>query len=207
MGEGLQETMSWLKKVIKGIRTAVRNTTRVPENSWTKCQSCGAVLYRAEFERNLMVCPTCNHHHRVKARKRLAQLLDPETSQEIANHIEAIDRLKFKDQYKYKDRLHSAMKKTGEKEALLVMQGKLNERAVVCAAFEFDFMGGSMGAAVGERFVQGVLRAIDEDIPFICISASGGARMQEGLFSLMQMAKTSAVLGKLKQKGLPFISV
>lgn len=199
--------MSWLKKVIKGIRTVVQNTTKVPENSWIKCESCAAVLYRAEFERNLMVCPTCNHHHRVKARKRLTQLLDPETDQEIANQIEAVDRLKFKDQFKYKDRLHSAMKKTGEKEALLVMQGKLHDRAVVCAAFEFDFMGGSMGAAVGERFVQGVLRAIEEDIPFICISASGGARMQEGLFSLMQMAKTSAVLGKLKQKGLPFISV
>ncbi len=199
--------MSWLKKVIKGIRTVVRNTTGVPENSWIKCESCGAVLYRAEFERNLMVCPTCNHHHRIKARKRLAQLLDPETGQEIGGQIEAIDRLKFKDQFKYKDRLQSAMKKTGEKEALLVMQGKLQERSVVCAAFEFDFMGGSMGAAVGERFVQGVLRAIEEDIPFICISASGGARMQEGLFSLMQMAKTSAVLAKLKQKGLPFISV
>ncbi len=178
--------MSWLKKVIKGIRTVVRNTTGIPENSWIKCESCGSVLYRAEFERNLMVCLTCNHHHRVKARKRLAQLLDPETSQEIGQEIEAVDRLKFKDQFKYKDRLN---------------------RAVVCAAFEFDFMGGSMGTAVGERFVRGVLRAIEEDIPFICVSASGGARMQEGLFSLMQMAKTSAALGKLKQKGLPFISV
>lgn len=199
--------MSWLKKVIKGIRTVVRNTTGIPENSWIKCESCGSVLYRAEFERNLMVCLTCNHHHRVKARKRLAQLLDPETSQEIGKEIEAVDRLKFKDQFKYKDRLNSAIKKTGEKEALVVMQGKLDRRAVVCAAFEFDFMGGSMGTAVGERFVQGVLRAIEEDIPFICVSASGGARMQEGLFSLMQMAKTSAALGKLKQKGLPFISV
>lgn len=199
--------MSWLKKVIKGIRTVVRNTTGVPENSWTKCESCGAVLYRAEFERNLMVCPTCNHHHRIKARKRLMQLLDPETSQEIGGQIEAVDRLKFKDQFKYKDRLHAAIKKTGEKEALVVMEGKLQGRIVVCAAFEFDFMGGSMGAAVGERFVQGVLRAIQEDTPFICVSASGGARMQEGLFSLMQMAKTSTVLGKLKQKGLPFISV
>lgn len=199
--------MSWLKKVIKGIRTVVRSTTGVPENSWTKCVSCGAVLYRAEFERNLMVCPTCNHHHRIKARKRLAQLLDVETGQEIGSQIEAVDRLKFKDHFKYKDRLNSAIKKTGEKEALIVMQGKLQGRVVVCAAFEFDFMGGSMGAAVGERFVQGVLRAIEEDLPFICISASGGARMQEGLFSLMQMAKTSTVLGKLKQKGLPFISV
>jgi acetyl-CoA carboxylase carboxyl transferase subunit beta len=199
--------MSWLKKVIKGIRTVVRNTTGVPKNSWTKCVSCGAVLYRAEFERNLMVCPTCNHHHRIKARKRLAQLLDLETSQEIGSQIEAVDRLKFKDHFKYKDRLNSAIKKTGEKEALIVMQGKLQGRVVVCAAFEFDFMGGSMGAAVGERFAQGVLRAIEEDLPFICISASGGARMQEGLFSLMQMAKTSTVLGKLKQKRLPFISV
>jgi acetyl-CoA carboxylase carboxyl transferase subunit beta len=199
--------MSWLKKVIKGIQTVVRSTTGVPENSWTKCESCGAVLYRAEFERNLMVCPTCNHHHRVKARKRLAHILDPETSQEIGSQIETVDRLKFKDQFKYKDRLHSATKKTGEKEALVVMQGSLAGNAVVCAAFEFDFMGGSMGAAVGERFVQGVLRAIEEDIPFICISASGGARMQEGLFSLMQMVKTSTVLGKLKQKKLPFISI
>jgi acetyl-CoA carboxylase carboxyl transferase subunit beta len=154
-----------------------------------------------------MVCPTCNHHHRVKARKRLEQLLDPEARHEMANEIVAVDRLKFKDQFKYKDRLHQAMKKTGEKEALLVMQARLHGIPLVCAAFEFDFMGGSMGAAVGERFVRGVLAAIEADIPFLCISASGGARMQEGLFSLMQMAKTSAVLAKLKQKGLPFISV
>ena len=154
-----------------------------------------------------MVCPTCNHHHRVKARKRLEQLLDPESRHEIANEVVAVDKLKFKDQFKYKDRLHQAMKKTGEKEALLVMQAKLQGIPLVCAAFEFDFMGGSMGAAVGERFVRGVLAAIEADIPFLCISASGGARMQEGLFSLMQMAKTSAVLAKLKQKGLPFISV
>jgi acetyl-CoA carboxylase carboxyl transferase subunit beta len=199
--------MSWLKKVIKGIQTAVRSSTGVPENSWVKCESCQAVLYRAEFERNLMVCPTCNHHHRVKARKRLEQLLDPEARHEMANEIVAVDRLKFKDQFKYKDRLHQAMKKTGEKEALLVMQARLHGIPLVCAAFEFDFMGGSMGAAVGERFVRGVLAAIEADIPFVCISASGGARMQEGLFSLMQMAKTSAVLAKLKQKGLPFISV
>jgi acetyl-CoA carboxylase carboxyl transferase subunit beta len=199
--------MSWLKKVIKGIQTAVRSSTGVPENSWVKCESCQAVLYRAEFERNLMVCPTCNHHHRVKARKRLEQLLDPEARHEMANEIVAVDRLKFKDQFKYKDRLHQAMKKTGEKEALLVMQARLHGIPLVCAAFEFDFMGGSMGAAVGERFVRGVLAAIEADIPFLCISASGGARMQEGLFSLMQMAKTSAVLAKLKQKGLPFISV
>ena len=199
--------MSWLKKVIKGIQTVVRSSTGVPENSWVKCESCQAVLYRAEFDRNLMVCRTCNHHHRVKERKRLEQLLDPESRHEIANEVVAVDKLKFKDQFKYKDRLHQAMKKTGEKEALLVMQAKLQGIPLVCAAFEFDFMGGSMGAAVGERFVRGVLAAIEADIPFLCISASGGARMQEGLFSLMQMAKTSAVLAKLKQKGLPFISV
>lgn len=195
--------MSWLKKVIKGIQTVVRSSTGVPENSWVKCESCQAVLYRAEFERNLMVCPTCNHHHRVKARKRLEQLLDPESRHEIANEVVAVDKLKFKDQFKYKDRLHQAMKKTGEKEALLVMQAKLQGIPLVCAAFEFDFMGGSMGAAVGERFVRGVLAAIEADIPFLCISASGGARMQEGLFSLMQMAKTSAVLAKLKQRAYP----
>jgi acetyl-CoA carboxylase carboxyl transferase subunit beta len=199
--------MSWLKKVIKGIQTVVRSSTGVPENSWVKCESCQAVLYRAEFERNLMVCPTCSHHHRVKARKRLEQLLDPETCHEIANEVVAVDRLKFKDQFKYKDRLSQAMKKSGEKEALLVMHAKLHGIPLVCVAFEFDFMGGSMGAAVGQRFVRGVLAAIESDIPFVCISASGGARMQEGLFSLMQMAKTSAALAKLKQKGLPFISV
>jgi acetyl-CoA carboxylase carboxyl transferase subunit beta len=199
--------MSWLKKVIKGIQTVVRSSTGVPENSWVKCASCQAVLYRAEFERNLMVCPTCNHHHRVKARKRLEQLLDPETCHEIADEVVSVDKLKFKDQFKYKDRLSQAMKKTGEKEALLVMQAKLHGIPLVCVAFEFDFMGGSMGAAVGERFVRGVLAAIEADVPFLCISASGGARMQEGLFSLMQMAKTSAALAKLKQKGLPFISV
>ncbi len=199
--------MSWLKKVIKGIQTVVRSSSGVPENSWVKCESCQALLYRAEFERHLMVCPTCNHHHRVKARKRLEQLLDPETGHEIADEVVAVDKLKFKDQFKYKDRLHQSMKKTGEKEALLVMQAKLHGIPLVCVAFEFDFMGGSMGAAVGERFVRGVLAAIEADIPFLCISASGGARMQEGLFSLMQMAKTSAVLAKLKQKGLPFVSV
>lgn len=199
--------MSWLKKVIKGIRTAVHSSTRIPENSWIKCEACQAVLYRAEFDRHLLVCPTCGHHHRVKARKRLEQLLDPQTAHELAIDVVAVDKLKFKDQFKYKDRLHSAMKKTGEKEALIVMQGQLQGIPVVCAAFEFGFMGGSMGAAVGERFVQGVITAIEADVPFICISASGGARMQEGLFSLMQMAKTSAVLAKLKQKGLAFISV
>lgn len=198
--------MSWLKKVMAGIRTVVRKTTEGPE-LWVKCQVCEATLYRAEFERNLLVCPSCGHHHRVKARQRLEQLLDLGTGTELANEIEAVDRLKFKDQERYKDRLQRSIKKTGEQEALIVMQGQLNEVSLVAAAFEFDFMGGSMGTVVGERFVQGVQTAIDLELPFVCVAASGGARMQEGLFSLMQMAKTSAVLGKLKRAGLPFISI
>lgn len=198
--------MSWLKKVITGIRTVVRKTTEGPD-IWVKCQACQAILYRAEFERNLAVCPSCAHHHRVKARQRLQHILDPNTGEELANHIEAIDRLKFKDQIKYKDRLIQTIKKTGEKEALLVMQGQLNGLPLIAAAFEFDFMGGSMGSAVGERFVRGVETALELNLPFICISASGGARMQEGLFSLIQMAKTSAILGKLKAANLPFISI
>jgi acetyl-CoA carboxylase carboxyl transferase subunit beta len=198
--------MSWLKKVMAGIRTVVRKTTEGPE-LWIKCQACQALLYRAEFERNLAVCPTCDHHHRVKARQRLKQLLDAETGEELAKAVEAVDRLKFKDQLKYKDRLTQAIKKTGEKEALVVMQGQLKGIPLIASAFEFDFMGGSMGSAVGERFVRGVQAALELNLPFICVAASGGARMQEGLFSLMQMAKTSAVLGKLKQAGLPFISI
>lgn len=197
--------MSWLEKVIKGIRTAVRKTTEGPE-LWIKCKACQATLYRAEFERSLAVCPTCGHHHRIKARQRLQQLLD-ETGEEIGGEIEAVDRLRFKDEKSYKDRLKIAMKKTGEKEALVVMQGQLSGIPLIAAAFEFDFMGGSMGSVVGARFTRGVEAAIKLNLPFICVAASGGARMQEGLFSLMQMAKTSAVLGKLKQVGLPFISV
>jgi acetyl-CoA carboxylase carboxyl transferase subunit beta len=198
--------MSWLKKVITGIRTVVRKTSEGPD-IWVKCQACQAILYRAEFERNLAVCPTCGHHHRIKARQRLQQLLDPKTAEELGSNIEAVDRLKFKDQVKYRDRLIQTIKKTGEKEALIVMQGQLQGISLIAAAFEFEFMGGSMGCAVGERFVRGVAIALELNLPFMCISASGGARMQEGLFSLMQMAKTSAVLGKLKAAGLPFISV
>lgn len=197
--------MSWLKKVITGIRTAVRKTTDGPE-LWIKCQACQATLYRAEFERNLAVCPTCSHHHRIKARQRLHQLLD-QNGEEIGAEIETVDRLRFKDERPYKDRLKTAIKKTGEKEALLVMQGLLDGIPLIAAAFEFDFMGGSMGSAVGVRFTQGVETAIKLHLPFICVAASGGARMQEGLFSLLQMAKTSAVLGKFKQAGLPFISI
>lgn len=201
-----KNAMSWLKKVMAGIRTVVRKTTEGPQ-LWVKCQVCEATLYRGEFERNLLVCPSCGHHHRVKARQRLEQLLDPETGKELGSEIVAVDRLKFKDQERYKDRLQRSIKKTGEQEALIVIQGQLKEIPLVAVAFEFDFMGGSMGAAVGERFVLGVQAAIDLELPFVCVAASGGARMQEGLFSLMQMAKTSAVLGKLKQAGLPFISI
>ena len=198
--------MSWIQKVISGIRTAVGKRSEGPE-LWVKCEACQALLYRAEFERNLAVCPTCGHHHRIKARQRLQQLLDPEIGEEIGSDITAIDRLDFKDQFKYKDRLKQAMKKTGETEALVVLQGQLKGMPIVAAAFEFSFMGGSMSSAVGARFVRGVEVALELNLPFICIAASGGARMQEGLFSLMQMAKTSAVLGKLKQAGLPFISI
>jgi len=202
--------MNWFKRLLTaGIRTeATEKKKGVPEGLWSKCDACGSVLYSAELKRNLSVCPKCAHHHRISARERLAQFLDAGNHKtEIASHIEAHDRLKFKDLKKYKDRLQSAKESTEEKEAIVVMRGQLYGMSVVAAAFEFDFMGGSMGAGVGERFVQGVQAAIDAHAPFVCFSASGGARMQEALFSLMQMAKTSAALAKLKQHGLPFISV
>ena len=200
--------MSWFKKLLPAsIRTAVDKKKNIPEGVWTKCDACQAVLYRAELERNLDVCPKCNHHHRVNARKRLAQFLDPQGQIEIGVKVEPIDCLKFKDSKKYKDRLSAAQKITGEKDALIVLRGQLHGMGIVVAAFEFDFMGGSMGAVVGERFVQGVQASIDLKVPFVCFAASGGARMQEALFSLFQMAKTSAALAKLKSHGLPFISV
>lgn len=200
--------MNWFKKLLPArIRTVVENKKGVPEGLWTKCDSCSAVLYRAELERNLDVCPKCQHHHRINARKRLQQFLDPNSMIEIAAEVEAVDRLKFKDSKKYKDRLSGAQKSTGEKEALLVMQGQLKGMDIVVSAMAFEFMGGSMGAAVGEKFVRGVEAAIEAKTPFICFAGSGGARMQEGLFSLFQMAKTSAALAKLKEQRLPFISV
>lgn len=200
--------MNWFKKLLPArIRTVVENKKGVPEGLWTKCDSCSAVLYRAELERNLDVCPKCQHHHRINARKRLQQFLDPNAMIEIAAEVEAVDRLKFKDSKKYKDRLSGAQKSTGEKEALLVMQGQLKGMNIVASAMAFEFMGGSMGAAVGEKFVRGVEAAIEAKTPFICFAGSGGARMQEGLFSLFQMAKTSAALAKLKEQRLPFISV
>ncbi|MCB1798774.1 MAG: acetyl-CoA carboxylase carboxyltransferase subunit beta, partial [Gammaproteobacteria bacterium] len=172
-----------------------------------KCPSCSAVLYRAEMERNMEVCPKCGHHNRIGARRRLDLFLDPEPRDEISSDLESGDPLKFKDSKKYKERLAAAQKKTGEKDALVVLRGQLKGRDIVAAAFEFGFMGGSMGSVVGERFVQGVNTAIERRCPMVCFSASGGARMQESLFSLMQMAKTSAALQRMSRRGLPFISV
>ncbi len=200
--------MSWLKKIFNtGIRTEGGQKKAVPEGLWTKCAVCNAVLYRAELERNQEVCPKCDHHMRLSARRRLQHFLDEESQVEIAANIEPVDALKFKDQKKYKDRITAAQKSTNEKDALVAMMGKVKGVSLVAAAFEFRFMGGSMGSVVGEKFVRCVDTAIEHNIPFVCFSASGGARMQEALFSLMQMAKTSAALVKMRKRGLPFISV
>lgn len=202
--------MSWLDKIPQKIKRAVNAAQKknVPEGLWSKCTSCLAVLYRTDLENNAEVCPKCGHHNRIGARDRLNQLLDLEEKHiEIGANVEPIDPLKFKDSKNYADRMKAAQKEGGEKDALIVMQGKIYGLNVVVAAFEFKFMGGSMGSVVGERFARGVEAAIKQKAPFICISASGGARMQEGLFSLMQMAKTSAALTKLSQAGLPYISV
>ncbi len=200
--------MNWFKKLFPSrIRTSVEKKKGVPEGLWSKCEACNAVLYRAELERSLEVCPKCQHHHRINARKRLQQFLDTGAQVEIGSDIEAVDRLKFKDSKKYKDRLSAAYKNTGEREALIVMRGQLHGVSLVVGAFEFEFMGGSMGAAVGERFVEAVETCLEFNLPLVCFAASGGARMQEALFSLFQMAKTSAALAKLKEFGLPFISV
>ncbi|MCG8428185.1 MAG: acetyl-CoA carboxylase, carboxyltransferase subunit beta [Chromatiales bacterium] len=201
--------MNWFEKLMPSrIRTEGSGTKRVvPEGLWAKCPGCGAILYRAEMERNFDVCPKCDHHNRIGARRRLEIFLDPESGEEIAEELSPGDPLKFKDSKKYKDRVLAAQKQTGEKDALVVMKGQLKGMDVVVAAFEFSFMGGSMGSVVGERFVQGANICLEHNIPFICFSASGGARMQESLFSLMQMAKTSAALGKMAKRGIPYISV
>ncbi len=200
---------SWFEKLLPSrIRTDGKKSKHtVPEGVWSKCPICEAVLYRVELDRNLNVCPKCNHHLRISARQRLNGFLDPDPFQEIGTELLPFDRLKFRDSKKYKDRLLQAQKATGEKDALLVMHGQVLGFPLVVAAFEFEFMGGSMGGVVGERFMRGINVAIEEHIPFVCFSASGGARMQEALFSLMQMAKTSAALNRLTQHGLPFISV
>lgn len=200
--------MSWLKKLLPSkIRTETSQKKGVPEGLWVKCSGCNEVLYRNELTKNFMVCPSCNFHHRISARERIALFLDESEQDEIAASLEPIDRLKFRDSKKYKDRIHQAQKATGEKEALIVMKGRLASNTVVVSAFEFAFMGGSMGATVGEKFVRAVNVALLERCPYICFTASGGARMQEGLFSLMQMAKTSAALAKFSEARLPFIVV
>ena len=202
--------MSWLDKIPQKIKRVVGSVQKknVPEGLWSKCDSCMTVLYKTDLQDNLEVCPKCSHHNRIGARKRLNQLLDTTTERaEIGANVEPVDPLKFKDSKSYVDRMKAAQKEGGEKDALIVMQGKILGLPVVIAAFEFKFMGGSMGSVVGERFVRGVDAAIQNKAPFICVSASGGARMQEGLLSLMQMAKTSAALTKLAQAGLPYISV
>jgi acetyl-CoA carboxylase carboxyl transferase subunit beta len=200
--------MSWFEKLMpRRIRTEGGAKKAVPEGLWTKCPGCSAILYRAEMERNLDVCPKCGFHNRVDARRRLDLFLDPEPREEIGANLEPVDPLKFKDSKRYKDRLSAAQKETDEKDALVVQRGQVKGIGVVAAAFEFDFMGGSMGSVVGERFVRGVSAAIEHESPMVCFSASGGARMQESLFSLMQMAKTSAALGRLAERGIPFVSV
>ncbi len=200
--------MSWFQKIlppkIKRRREAKKS---VPEGLWSKCPACSEVLYRADLENNLEVCPKCGHHHRIGARERLRMFLDAEGQHEIGAHITPLDPLKFKDSKKYPDRLKEAQAATSETDALVVIGGSVKNIPTVAAAFEFKFMGGSMGSVVGERFVLGVEAAIESKSAFVCFSASGGARMQEGLFSLMQMAKTSAALTQLSHQRLPFISV
>ncbi|MGB0203557.1 MAG: acetyl-CoA carboxylase, carboxyltransferase subunit beta [Neptuniibacter sp.] len=197
---------NWLEKIVPSLAKAEKKRSNIPEGLWKKCPKCESVLYRPELEKNLNVCPKCDHHMRLHARRRLELFLDEGNRREIGQEVEPIDRLKFKDSKKYKDRLSAAQKGTDEKDALIAMRGELEGMPVVAVAFEFSFMGGSMGAVVGERFVRAANIALEENIPLICFSASGGARMQEALFSLFQMAKTSAVLEKLRLQGTPYIS-
>jgi len=201
--------MSWLQKLLppKINRPTGASKKTVPEGLWSKCPSCEAVLYRTDLESNAEVCPKCGYHNRISARDRLNLLLDPEGRVEIGAEVQPIDPLKFKDSKRYADRIKSSQTEVGETDALIVYQGAVKAIPVVVASFEFKFMGGSMGSVVGERFVRGVRVAIENKCPFICVSASGGARMQEGLLSLMQMAKTSAALTELSKHGLPYISV
>ena len=201
--------MSWLQKILppKINRVIGPSKKNVPEGLWSKCPKCDSVLYRTDLEANAEVCPKCDYHNRISARDRLNILLDEEGRIEIGGEVQPIDPLKFKDTKRYADRIKASQSEVGETDALLVIQGSIKQVPVVAASFEFKFMGGSMGSVVGERFVRGVQAAIDSKSAFICVSASGGARMQEGLFSLMQMAKTSAALTKLSQAGLPYISV
>ena len=200
--------MSWLDKILPPrMQPTEEKKSDMPDGLWMKCPSCDEVLYKSDLEANQYVCPKCDHHLRVKARARIDQLLDADNRLELAQEVKPVDSLKFKDSRKYTDRLTEAVKNTGETEALVVQAGTIFEQPVVIAAFEFDFMGGSMGSVVGERFVRGVRHAIETNSAFISISASGGARMQEALLSLMQMAKTTAALTLLAEKKLPYISL
>ena len=201
--------MSWIDKILpSGVRSDEgEKRSNVPEGLWKKCLKCDAVLYRPDVERNDDVCPKCDHHMRIGARRRLDIFLDPGEREEILTEIEPVDRLKFKDKKRYRDRLAAAQRSTGEKDALIAMRGALQGLPLVCVAFEFDFHGGSMGYAVGEKFTRAAQLALAERIPLVCFAASGGARMQEALISLMQMAKTSAVLERMRLQGVPYISV
>ncbi|PTR32801.1 acetyl-CoA carboxylase carboxyltransferase subunit alpha [Luteibacter sp. OK325] len=204
--------MNWLQKIMTPKtraqqRAAGDNKGKVPEGVWEKCAGCGTVLYKPELEKSLMVCPKCGHHHAISARVRLNAFFDEGSTTELWAKMEAVDALKFKDQKKYKDRVAAAQKATGEKDALIAMSGRLLDRPVVSVAFEFAFMGGSMGSVVGEKFARAAERALAENSALVCFAATGGARMQEGLFSLMQMAKTSAALARMRDAGVPYISV
>jgi acetyl-CoA carboxylase carboxyl transferase subunit beta len=200
--------MSWFDKLMPSrIQTESRRRHSVPEGLWVKCPHCAAQLYRAELKRSLFVCPKCEHHMRIGARERLDLFLDPESGQEIAAQLQPLDPLRFRDTKRYRDRLAQAQKETGERDALVVMAGTLKTMPVVAAAFEFRFMAGSMGSVVGERFARGIAHAIEQRLPVVCFSASGGARMQEALLSLLQMAKTAAALAQLAAARLPYISV
>ncbi|GGX27907.1 MULTISPECIES: acetyl-CoA carboxylase, carboxyltransferase subunit beta [Undibacterium] len=201
--------MSWLEKLlpprIQRSESGARKS--IPEGLWVKCPSCESVLYRSDLEANIHVCPKCSHHMRIRARERMDALLDAGGRYEIGQEVLPVDSLKFKDSKKYPDRLKDALETTGETDALIVMGGSIMSVPVVVACFEFEFMGGSMGSVVGERFVRGAQTALEQKVPFICFTATGGARMQEGLLSLMQMAKTTSMLTKLAEQKLPFISV
>lgn len=199
--------MSWFEKLMPSRISTEKRTKSVPEGVWIKCTRCDAQLYRNELERNLQVCPKCDYHMRIGARQRLDYFLEPDSQTELAANLEPEDPLKFKDSIRYRDRLIAAQKKTGETEAMVSVTGTLLDRPVVVCAFDFSFMGGSMGSVVGERFARAARHAADNNMPLISFSASGGARMQEALFSLLQMAKTSAALANLGAKGIPFISV
>lgn len=202
--------MNWLQKIMNPRarpQTSASGKGSVPEGVWEKCGGCGTVLYKPELERNLMVCPKCDHHHYIGARTRLDALLDEGSTQELWPSLEPTDPLKFRDSKKYRDRITATQKKLGEKDALVAMSGKLKGRPLIAAAFEFAYMGGSMGSVVGEKFARAAERALADHSAFVCFTATGGARMQEALFSLMQMAKTSAALARLREAGVPYISV